>query len=342
MLLKTERVDIGQRLDSLTEGIDETSHSIQRRHSAEIQRSPGQKLRRIRSLEGRAQSYIQLPMVEHDYPEFEEVQEFKDDSETISKPVKVRKRKHSLPSKIVKSVTSLSTSPVRPSAPVLSRKADNAYNRRSLQALETVIDNSSSGTDECFSPASTPQSSPKLYRVSSARSIAKLSTKVLVAPRPSRSSQTLYRNNAYNTLPCRKSSAGSPSYICDDSLSDVSSIPDSLWDECSLHSEGSTIFRISSATGQIEKVHRTVPLKKLNAGSIETLNSPNNGSPLRRAHQLSIHRCSSSEEPDLGMIMNLTEEPRPLSVCMEPPNSPSYVSTPKRNSIILQSIETTV
>ena len=325
-MLKSERIDITNRIDDLTTEIVETEEYVNRNQakpSPKISRSPGQALRRIKSLGDKAHSYTHLNRIVNDSSDGEE-----------NSPKAKRKRKSSVPSKAL-----FSTPPARTNTSLknvkIGRANSNSKNkRRSLQALETILDSSprvynGSCYSGLMSPDSTPESSPKLMRVSSVHSINKIYSKVLVAPRPSRSNS---QTPGYGTLPCRKSSSSTSSNIYDDTLSDTVSIPDpTMWDECSLQSEGSMVFRISSATGQVEKVPH---IRKLNTESYEKLNSPTYYSPKRNHHTLSMY-CIGQEDTDL--IMNFTEEPRPLSCFGQTPPS-----TPKRSSIILNSIETTV
>ena len=349
-MLKSERIDITSRVDELATGIYETGSHISLRkeqdklateHAVAASRSPGQALRRIRSLEGRAHSYTQLHKI---------VRDSSDGEESFDKPSPPIRRKSSVPSRVIQSITSLHS----PSAKKPISRTDSNSKRRSLQALETILDNSphiyNIDTLAGDSPDSTPESSPKLVRVRSVHSLINRSCgKVLAPPRPSRSSsQTIYQN-AYNTLPCRKTSSTSSS-INDNAFSDSLSVQDSFWDECSLQSEGSAVFRISSATGQVEKVSRSMnadSFGKLNSNSIEKLNSPTLVAPLRRPHlSQSTYRGSYGyEETDKALRMNFTEEPRPLSLCLEPhkPSPVPALSPPKRSSsIILHCIETTV
>ena len=328
------------------------------------QDSPGRSLRRIKSLEGRAQSYTQL----HNIVRGEEMQ----DSDEYLSGSPIRQRKNSVPSKVVRSVghgsTGTSHSPfntgrsfthAKSIESIPARRVSSNNNRRSLQALETIIDNSPHMYNiDCGSSDSTPENSPKLIRVRSVHSLNKTSTRVLVAPRPSSrsSSQTLYKAGPFNTLPTRKSSStSSTNNLNDDTMSESMSIPDALWDECSLQSEGSMVLRISSATGQVEKVPRTSSTSsasdhkpsslwggkgKVHTSSIERLVSPTGSAQvaplLGRHHQLS--RCNY----DQALSMTFTEEPRPLSLCLEPSPSPCPLQQKRSSAIILHSIETTV
>ena len=325
------------------------------------QHSPGHALRRIKSLEGRAQSYTQLHNIVRG-------DEMLDGDGYLGSPV--RQRKNSVPSKVARSVGHGSTAGHSPSASVRSfihaksiesipaRRVTSNSNRRSLQALETIIDSSPHMYNiDCGSPDSTPENSPKLIRARSVHALNKTNARILVAPRPSSrsNSQTLYKAGPFNTLPNRKSSSCSSTNILnDDTMSESTSIPDALWDECSLQSEGSMVLRISSATGQVEKVPRTSSTSsacdykpsslwggkgKIRTSSIEPLVSPTGPvqvAPLSRHHQLS--RCNY----DQALSMTFTEEPRPLSLCLEPCSSPSPLRQKRSSAIILHSIETTV
>ncbi len=331
-MLKSERIDFTNRIDDLTTEISETEGHVCKKLSTPTQmsQSPGQALRRIKSLEGRAHSVTNLNRIVNDLSDGED--NIYDDRIIVK-----RKRKTSVPSKATQS-----TLPSKANTLLKNMKIrrTNSNNRRSLQALETILDNSPrmyNSYTGIMSPDSTPESSPKLMRINSVHSINKINSKLSLAPRSSiSSSQILYKNNGYNTLPSRKSSSSS-STICDDSFSDSVSIPDAaMWDECSLQSEGSMVFRISSATGQVEKVPH---VRKLNTDSShDKLGSPTHDySPIRRHHPLSMYCIGHEDDIDGDLIMNFTEEPRPLSSCFgqTPP------STPKR-TILLHSFETTV
>lgn len=400
-MLKSQRLDISNRVDDFTTEIYKTQEHCstlkrQRQQATSLAQvgSPGKALRRIKSVETRSHSCTHLNKIHNsvdtsatDYTNDDNDGLFPDENiyEMTASPK--RKRKTSVPSLIMNSIsnqvfqfsppTNKRAASVNAPYP-LRRVSSNHSNRRSLQALETIHDNSpallyhNNGDDDedldCGEDDGdmtpdiiTRASSPRLIRVHSINNISSkampINHKPLVAPCPSRSSsQTLY-NNAFSTLPCRKTSSSNSSTVFDDNLSDSCSIPDVYhWDECSsLRSEGS-VFRISSATGQVEKVSRVItPTGKQvrTSYSLEKVNAPlldSTSCASRKAHflhhQLSTNKtCFSSSSTDYEDmdILTLSEEPRPLSACFESQSTLSINREVKRSSaVLLSSIETTV
>lgn len=412
-MLKSQRLDISNRVDDFASEIYKTQEhctTLQRQQHQQAQAlsqigSPGRALRRIKSLESRAHSCTNINKLHcsMDSPDGSSTSVDNDIGLLLPADENIydlhaspkRKRKTSVPSSIMQTISTniFQFSPptnkkVNASFP-LRRVSSNHVNnnRRSLQALETIHDNSPSmiyygkdnedcGSTDCEGEDTpdgiTPASSPRLVRVHSINNIASKPpsiTKPLVAPCPSRSSsQTIYSsgNNTttgFSTLPCRKTSSNSSTVFIDDNLSDSCSIPDVLhgttaWDhECSsLRSEGSIVFRISSATGQVEKVSSrmvTPTGKRVRTSySLEKVNAPlldSNSCASRRAHylhhQLTTNKTcfssSSTDNEDMD-ILTLNEEPRPLSACFESSSTFSIPREVKRTSVLLPSIETTV
>ena len=323
--MKFERKNIGNRIDNLTAGIKETGLNIKKIQQAQLaaaQRSPSQALRRIRSLDGRAQSYTQLPSSDS----VGMSREFSEESGTSTENSPLIPRRDSLPSKAIHSFSTenspvilrrdLLPSKAFPSFPSTSSSSSSLMRNTSLskkgspKGLETIHDTSIDLQDDSSSTNSTPQSSPTL------RESRYPYARVLVNPYFSKGQGWSRTSGMYNTLPSMKSSSSSSSSssyqqsVQEDGLSNCS---DSIWEESF---EGSTILRVSSATGQIEQVCRRPPLKKLQTGSTECIHSPNHKRQLslQETKRLSVSTYFiGSDETDDSMIMKLTEEPLPPS-----------------------------
>ena len=380
-MMKVERNHIVDRMDTLLYGIHEASEEL-RRKQIQTQRSPGQALRRIHSLESRTNSYTQLSFNSIDAP----IMEISDCSSTSTSregsPSDTPRwlRRDSLPTKTTRSVISFSQSP-----PSVVRRNSSLSKRGSPKGLATIHDNAVITTkgEDSSSDDSTPQSSPTLSSRVAVVS-PESSNKVLVSPRRSNfngwTKSAGSTPNFFYTLPTKRSSTPtSPLYQV------YSNKPESdantSWDKTSLHSTDSTsmIMRVSSATGQLEKVPKSGK-RKPSVGSTEHLNfSYNRQTSLPSSSQLSVssYFIGPDFEDTDGMILNLTEEPRstrsstinlaqessphssPINLVEEPrptrcnsasstcrpssrTSSRSSVSSQRNSCILLNSIETTV
>ena len=346
--MKFERKDVGNRIDNLTEGIKETGLNIKKIQQAQLaaaQRSPSQALRRIHSLDGRAQSYTQLPSSDS----VGMSREFSEESGTSTENSPIIPRRDSLPSKAFHSFSTENSSIILrrdllpskafPSFSSTSSSSSSLMRNSSLskkgspKGLETIHDTSIDLQDDSSSTDSTPRSSPTL------RESRYPYARVLATPYFSKGQGWSRTNGIYNTLPSMKSSSSSSSSSYQQSVQEdgLSNCSDSLWEESF---EGSTILRVSSATGQIEQVCRRRPLKKLKTGSTECIHSPNHQRQLslQETRRLSVSTYFIGyDEPDDSMIMKLTEEPLP-------PSRDFPLSKPNRHSCIVRlgGIETTV
>lgn len=380
-MMKVERNHIVDRMDTLLYGIHEVSEEL-RRKQVQTQRSPGQALRRIHSLESRTNSYTQLSVNSIDAP----ILEISDCSSTSTSregsPSDTPRwlRRDSLPANTTRYVASLSQSPH-----TVVRRNSSLSKRGSPKGLATIHDNADITTkgEDSSSNDSTPQSSPTLSSHVAAVS-PESSNKVLVSPRRSNfngwaKSGGSTPSNFFYTLPTKRSSTPtSPLYRVHSNKPE--SDANISWDKASLHSTDSTsmVMRISSATGQLEKVPKST--KKPSVGSVEHLNfSYNRQISLPNSSRLSVssYFIGPDFEDTDSMILNLTEEPRstrssiinlaqescpqssPIDLVEEPrptrcnsasstcrpssrTSSRSSVSSQRNSCILLNSIETTV
>ena len=215
-------------MDNLTAGITEASKELNKQKQS-VQKSPGQTLRRIQSLDGHSQSYTKLPIMGTDSTDGPEELTA---SSPDSSPCFVRR--DSLPSKTLRSIVSSS---YLPAPPILAHKIPH-------KPYHT-------DTDQCFSGELTPpKSSPTFSQVCPIpETVPEIdsyfqpqSPMLPMSPR-SKICQKLNDSKQFYTLPLRR-----PSTLSNQSTDDT--------DNTSLHSETSMVLQISSATGQLEHVPR--------------------------------------------------------------------------------------
>lgn len=210
-------------MDTLTVGITEASKDLHRQRQT-VQKSPGQTLRRIQSLDGHSQSYSKLPQI--DMEDTDGPEELTASSPDTS-PYFVRR--DSLPPKALNNTTAL------PVPPILAHRVSHAY-------------------VECSSCDSTPRSSPTFNQVSPIpEAVPEIDSyfkpeSPMLSISPDSKVWQINNNNQYYTLPTRRSSTPTSQ------STDICSID--YTDNASLQSEASLVLQISSATGQLEHVPR--------------------------------------------------------------------------------------
>lgn len=325
--LKMQRNDFVERMDSLQHGIYQAGEDILRHQQQMItiveHQSTPRALRRIHSIEGHSHSYTRLPISE---------------TEAISSPGKEASESClnlmyppiDMPTQLFSNSPSqasfLNGSPLRRNSSLSSQGSSKVISATDDRRPSSSIDDLSS--DDCTSPTDIATFSNSSL------------TKILVAPYKSskryssrRGSYSSSQHTSYDsyTFPCRPVAppSGTLQNVKEDESLDAVSCSDSLVDEVS---PGSMVMRVSSATGQLEQVPKThLPVKKHNSCGSRYVN----------------HTRQSSTPPTGGKLLPDTftlnrADGVILRLAQEPSCSPKIHRMRRANSIVLNSIETTV